>query len=522
MAFDRGYALLIGVGTYQNAPHLDVPITAADAEQIAMVLRDPQFCGYPADHVTLLRDTQATRAGILHELDSLATCATKDDTVVLFYSGHGHYGEDATYYLTTTDMQLTDKGKVADGSAIRQDELLARLQRLQAERVLLIFNACHSGQISPTLAGDEPAAFTGAPLPAPTTSALLSTGSGRVIITACRENQYAYVGDGEQTIFVQALAAGLRGEGLSSQRGFISAFDLYTGMYFAVTRAVQQTVPAAMRKRYSETQEPELTVLKGVGPFAVALYKGASATLGDFSAPEQPAAGTAVRQVEETESRAQFEKLIQITQNQSGGINFGVGNSIGQIGDVVAGDKIGGDKVAGDKIDARGSQGFINRATGPISQVFGPQRNISTGGGDYAEGNIDKRSGTFVGGDQYNLSGNISGSNVNIGSTLSNVSQSIGAMPHRDQTDMERLQQLLQQLNAALQQAPAAQQAEAEAVATFAKQLVDGASQPQPNKPIVQGLSMLLNQAAGQLAGTLPALAPIVAAMIAQIKRVAG
>ena len=35
---------------------------------------------------------------------------------------------------------------------------------------------------------------------------------------------------------------------------------------------------------------------------------------------------------------------------QSGGINFGSGNKIDQIGDIVAGDKIAGDKVLGDKI----------------------------------------------------------------------------------------------------------------------------------------------------------------------------
>src|SRR4051794_41074555 len=40
-------------------------------------------------------------------------------------------------------------------------------------------------------------------------------------------------------------------------------------------------------------------------------------------------------------------------------------------GDVVAGDKVGGDKVMGDK------------------------RTINTPGGDYAEGNIDRRQGTF-------------------------------------------------------------------------------------------------------------------------------
>ena len=497
MAFDNGYALLIGVGTYANAPHLNVPVTTADAEQVALVLGDPRFCGYPAGQVTLLRDSEATRPGILQALDRLAARATKDATVVLFYSGHGHYGEDGAYYLTTNDMQLTATGKIANGTAIRQDELLNALQRVLAERVLLIFNACHSGEISPTLAADDQP-FTGAPLPAPTAAALLATGSGRVIITACRENQYAYVGDGSTTIFVQALVDGLRGQGVSSQRGFISAFDLYTRLYFAVTETVQQTIPAATRQRYSLTQEPELTVLKGVGPFAVALYQGARATLGEFSAPDQPSAGTAVHAVEPAESRALFAQLRNIKITQNGGINLGVGNTIGQMGDLVAGDKIGGDKVAGDKI--------------------GVQRNINTGGGDYAEGSIDKRS-THVAGSQYNVSGDFGGANVNIGSNLSNVTQSIGAMPAGEPDEKEQIKQLLDQLHTALQQAPADRQADAEAVATFAQQLVENATKPQPNKLIVQGTSTVLKQAAENIAVALPAALMIATQIMEKIGR---
>jgi NB-ARC domain len=48
-------------------------------------------------------------------------------------------------------------------------------------------------------------------------------------------------------------------------------------------------------------------------------------------------------------------------------------------GDVVSGDKVAGDKVAGDK-------------------VMGDKRTITTEGGNYAEGNIDKRQGAFVSG----------------------------------------------------------------------------------------------------------------------------
>jgi hypothetical protein len=57
-------------------------------------------------------------------------------------------------------------------------------------------------------------------------------------------------------------------------------------------------------------------------------------------------------------------------------------------------------------------------------------RNIDTGGGDCAEGDIDKRRGSFVSGDQINMTGSFR--NVNIKSTLSNVAQSIGAAPHGD------------------------------------------------------------------------------------------
>lgn len=436
MAFDKGHALLIGVGTYENAPNLNVPVTTADAEQVAMVLGDPQYCGYPSGQITLLRDDQATRTGILQALENLAASASKDDTVFLFYSGHGHYGEDGTYYLTTNDMQLTADRKVADGTAVRQDELLAALQRVQAERVLLIFNACHSGEISPTLAADDPP-FTGAPLPVPTAAALLSTGSGRLIVTACRENQYAYVGAGQNTIFVAALVQGLRGQGVSSRRGFISAFDLYSEVYDTVTKTVQQTIPQATRDRYSATQEPELTVLKGVGPFAVALYQGASATLGEFSAPSQLPAGTAAREVEASKSRMLLQQI------QSGGVNLGAGNTFGSLGDLVAGDKVMGDKVMGDK------------------------RTINAG----------------------------------------------------SDSEKQQLRELLVELNAVLQQAPAASKDDAETVASFAQSLVDLAAKPQPNRSMVQITGTGLKQAAENIAGVLPAVLTIATQIVGLVGR---
>lgn len=189
-----------------------------------------------------------------------------------------------------------------------------------------------------------------------TAQALLGTGEGRIIITACREDQKSWIGKGAPlTYFAQALGDGLRGRGPRNNGGFISAYGLYEHVYTTVKEVAWDD------KR--QTQEPELTVIKGVGPYAVALYRGAS-SLGEFDAEERVPTEGAVNEVKPEKAARVFSQHVI----QSGGVNFGQNNKIDIQGDVVA-----GDQVAGDKIDARGAQGFINRPTGPVTQHFGTQ-----------------------------------------------------------------------------------------------------------------------------------------------------
>ncbi|MCX7792534.1 MAG: caspase family protein [Chloroflexaceae bacterium] len=117
MAFDTAHALLIGIGSYAHAPRFNVPVTAADAIAVAGVLRDPRYCGYPPEQVTLLSGAAATREGVLAALDALAARVGEGDTVLVFYAGHGEYGDDG-YYLTTHDTRLEGR-KVAAGTGLR-------------------------------------------------------------------------------------------------------------------------------------------------------------------------------------------------------------------------------------------------------------------------------------------------------------------------------------------------------------------------------------------------------------------
>lgn len=377
MPFTHGHALIIGIGSYQHEPRLNVPITVADAQAVATVLRDPQHGGYPAGQVTLLRDASATRVGILAALDDLAARTQPPDTVLLCYSGHGDYSADGAYHLTTHNTRLA-QGKVVPDTAISQIELLAKLRAIRAERLILFINACHAGELSPVL-GDSDAPFTGQGLPQQAADALLATGSGRIIITACRENQVSFIGPGPLSIFGQSLTDGLRGQGSGSRAGYLSAFDLYTQLYFAVGAAVEQCISAALKQYYGSTQEPELTVLKGVGPFAVALYRGATA-LGDFPTDHTPPDDTALRQVNPAHSQWAFAQSISQTVSGAGAagivgpvnhspITTGSNNTVIQSGrDTSQADgtatQVDGDLVAADKSSVgpvRGSEIVMGR-----------------------------------------------------------------------------------------------------------------------------------------------------------------
>lgn len=144
-------------------------------------------------------------------------------------------------------------------------------------------------------------------------------------------------------------------------------------------------------------------------------------------------------------------------------------------GDYLQGDKVGGDKVKGDK-KSTNSQG-----------------------------------------DTFNMSGNFSGAIVNVKSTLTNVSQTIGALPQADDAAKAELQDLIRQLEEALKQVPPDKAQEKEAVEQMAKMLVDTANNEQPNKSMMHISAEGLKKAAENLAGIVPDVVKIAGAIIVGI-----
>jgi hypothetical protein len=259
---------------------------------VAAVLQDENACGYPPEQLLILHDDTATKEGILRALDKLAITTTSESTIFLFYCGHGALGTDGNYHLFSHDVQLQD-GRVVAGTGVSEAEVLEKLRAIQAQRLLMIIDACYSGHISPSRAPQVATRHVRLTNPPEeTVMALLGTGSGRIIITSCRESQVSYIGWGTLSIFTQVLVDALRGKGVRNNQGMISAFSLYEQLYAEVKAVVAAQIHAV--------QEPELTILKGVGPFAVSLYKGAS-SLGEF-VPEPLPEGSAVRETSPEDS----------------------------------------------------------------------------------------------------------------------------------------------------------------------------------------------------------------------------
>jgi len=135
-AIQRKVALLIGVNDYRGSiPKLDSPLK--DIQDIARLYRE-QF-GY---EVRTLPD--ADKASIVRELNRLILESGPDDSVTVFYAGHGQLIEK-----TGRGYWIPAKAS-ADNPAewISNSDIGRTLEAIAAKQVLLVSDSCYSGSLT--------------------------------------------------------------------------------------------------------------------------------------------------------------------------------------------------------------------------------------------------------------------------------------------------------------------------------------------------------------------------------------
>jgi hypothetical protein len=226
-----GYAVIVGVGRYESPAIPALRYSVADAESMYKVLIDSGE--YKKENVLLLTDRterKPTLRNLKHALGTfLARAAGKDDTVIVYFAGHGAPEVDRrgiesdglAKYLIPSDADPED----LFSTALPMDDLHAIFGRIEAERVVMFLDACYSGAAGgrtfaarSTRAGAVDELFL----------ERLTRSRGRVIVTAARPNEVSVelpeLGHG---IFTYYLTEGLRGAGDLNRDGIVGLQELY-------------------------------------------------------------------------------------------------------------------------------------------------------------------------------------------------------------------------------------------------------------------------------------------------------
>jgi len=237
--FPNAHALLIGVGAYYHLRPLAK--TNADAHDLYNLLAQS---GYLAGNLALLLDERATKAAISDRLDWLSRRASTDDTVIIFFSGHGAQrigGFAPGEYLCPVEADWYN----LRATAISDQELTTALQAIPARRVVVFLDACHSGGVG------EPKDpnLTVKPGLSETAYEKLATGEGRVVIASCKPGEVSWEFSGMRNgLFTHYLLEAMRGAAAIRGDGYVHIYDL--------VHYVQEQVP--------QRQPDQHPIFKGV------------------------------------------------------------------------------------------------------------------------------------------------------------------------------------------------------------------------------------------------------------------
>lgn len=224
-ALENAYALIVGIANYQKINPLPATVLK-DAQDIYNLLVSPNHCGYLADNVQLLLDSQATQANLQQALGSLAQKSNAESSVLLYISSHGgqvEFGPHVGEYLLPVDADCTSGASLAQ-TAIAGTEFTEALRAIPARKLLVIFDCCHAGGIGQPKEANAPVLKGGLP---DSYYDRLKQGTGRAILASSRSTESSYVlPNASNSLFTQHLLAGLQG-GIASEDGLIRVFDLF-------------------------------------------------------------------------------------------------------------------------------------------------------------------------------------------------------------------------------------------------------------------------------------------------------
>lgn len=183
----------------------DLPNTLNDVREIKRLLTE-EPSNFKESNVQEYTGNIVNKRTISFALQDFFESASQEDTLLFFWAGHGclYQGEG---YLVPYD----GTGQNVTGSMIKMSDVKNWIENSEAKTIITLLDTCHSGSI---VRGAD--LFRGLDI----------TGTGKVIIAACQDYQYAYDRTGHGA-FTDYLIQGLSGSA-ANVNGIIDIYSLYS------------------------------------------------------------------------------------------------------------------------------------------------------------------------------------------------------------------------------------------------------------------------------------------------------
>jgi len=132
-------ALVIGIDDYVDPNIPDLQTASADARAVAELLKK----SYGFTDVTLLLDRLADGSSIQKQLRRLATTSRPDDSVLIYYAGHGDLDR-----VTGDGWWIPASATAGDSFTYMDNAVIQKfLKAIPARHVLLVSDSCFSGTL---------------------------------------------------------------------------------------------------------------------------------------------------------------------------------------------------------------------------------------------------------------------------------------------------------------------------------------------------------------------------------------
>lgn len=228
-------ALLIGVSEYELGLN-PLPAAAKDVEAMQQVLQHPEMGDFAEVRTLPNPDPLAMQEAI----ETLFSGRTKDDLVLLFFSGHGVKDDSGRLYFATRITRKNPRGELFKSTAVPASFVHDIMSSSRSRRQVVILDCCFSGAFAEGLSAKDDGSVD--------VKNQLG-GEGRVVLTSSTATQYSFEQQGSDlSIYTRFIVEGIKtGAADRDEDGAISIDELHE----YAKEKVQEAAPAMKPEIYA-------------------------------------------------------------------------------------------------------------------------------------------------------------------------------------------------------------------------------------------------------------------------------